>query len=126
MTIDNTRTVLLRYAGKILLIDLGLFITTALVCWLGDWRTLNHFGIGLMIVGFISFLIGGVTGFGSTEIARNPTYRYIQSVMPNSLNDRTRQNWADMMESFSFLILLVSAGLLSLAAGWVVTMIFPS
>jgi hypothetical protein len=125
MKIENTRTVLQQYAKKIILIDLGLFVVTALVCWLGGWRTFHYFGIGLMIAGFVAFLLGGVTAFGGTEIARNPTYRYIQSVMPNSLSERTRQDWVDMMDSFSFLILLVSAGLLSLLTGWVVTAICP-
>jgi hypothetical protein len=107
------------------LIDLAVFILTALVCWFGGWRTIHQFGNSLMIAGFIAFLVGGVTGFGGTEIARNPTYRYIQSVMPNSLSERTRQDWMDMMDSFSFLILLVTAGLLLMAVGWVVTTIFP-
>ena len=124
MKTENVRTVLWRYARKILLIDLLVFTITALICWVGGWRTLNHYGTGLIIAGFGAFVLGGFTAFGGLNVARDPTYRYIQSVMPNSLAERTRREWIDMMDSFSFLILLGSAGLLSMAGGWLVTIIF--
>ena len=122
---ESIRTAIWGYVRKILLIDTALIIITALVCWLGGWRTLNNYGTGLMIAGFGAIIIGGFTTFGGSQVARDPTYRYIQSVMPNSLAERTRKDWIDMLDSFSFLILLGSAGLLSMAGGWVVTMIFP-
>jgi hypothetical protein len=125
MKTEDVRTVLWRYIRKILLIDLLVFIITALICWLGGWHTLKNFGTGLMIGGFGAFILGGLTAFGGLNVARDPTYRYIQSVMPNSLAERTRGDWIDMMESFSFLILLCSAGILSMAGGWLVTIIFP-
>jgi len=125
MKTENVRMELWRYARKILLIDLLVFIITAVICWLGGWRTLNRYGTGLMIAGFGAFILGGLTAFGGLNVARDPTYRYIQSVMPNSLAERTRRDWIDVMDSFSFLILLCSAGLLSMVGGWLVTTIFP-
>ena len=125
MKTETIRSAIWRYISKILLIDLAFLIVTALVCWLGGWRTITNFGTGLMIAGFAAFILGGITAFGGTTIARDPTYRYIQSVMPNSLAERTQKDWIDMMDSFSFLILLCSAGLISMAGGWVITMIFP-
>ena len=125
MKTESIRTALWGYVRNILLIDAALIIITVLVCSLGGWRTLNHYGTGLMIAGFGAIIICGFTAFGGSQVARDPTYRYIQSVMPNSLAERTRKDWIDMLDSFSFLILLGSAGLLSMAGGWVVTMIFP-
>jgi hypothetical protein len=125
MKTENVRTVLWHYVRKILLIVLLVFIITALICWLGGWHTLNNFGTGLMIAGFGAFVLGGFTALGGYHVARDPTYRYIQSVMPNSLAERTRRDWIDMMDSFSFLILMCSAGLLSMVGGWLVTAIFP-
>ena len=125
MKTESVRTVLWRYAGQILLIVLAIFLITALVCWLGGWRTFNHFGTGLMIAGFGAIMLGGVTAFGGTQVARDPTYRYIQSVMSNSLSDRTRLDWNDLMDSFGFLIRLASAGILSMVAGGLLIMIFP-
>jgi len=125
MKAESISTVIWRYVRNILLIDLVVFIITALICWLGGWHTPNNYGTGLMIAGFGAFVLGGFTALGGLGVARDPTYRYIQSVMPNSLSERTRQDWIDMMDSFSFLILLCSAGLLSIAGGWVVTVFFP-
>jgi hypothetical protein len=124
MKTESVRTAIWGYMIRILLIDLVIFLITGLICWLGGWHAINNFGVGLIIAGFCAFVLGGVTAFGGTQIARDPTYRYIQSVMPNSLFDRTRQDWIDMMDSFSFFIHMVSAGLLSMGVGWLVTMIF--
>ena len=125
MKAESIHIVIWRYIRKILLVDLLAFILTALVCWLGGWRTLNNFGTGLMIAGFGAIVLGGFSALGGLGVARDPTYRYIQSVMPNSLSERTRKDWNDMLDSFSFLILMASAGLLSMVGGWLVTMIFP-
>ena len=125
MKTENVRTVLWRYARNILLILVAIILLTALICWLGGWRTINNYGNGLMIAGLGAIILGGFTAFGGTQIARNPTYRYVQSVMPNSLADRTRQDWVDMMDSYGFFILLASAGLLSIVCGWLVTIIIP-
>jgi len=125
MKTETIRSAIWRYASKILLVDLVVLLVTALVCWLAGLRTLNHYGTGLMIAGFVAIILGGVSALGGNQIARDPTYRYIQSVMPNSLADRTRNDWSDMMASYGFLIMMALAGLLSIAEGWVITIIFP-
>jgi hypothetical protein len=125
MKTETTRSTIWRYAIKISLVDLVVLLVTALVCWLGNFHTLNQYGTGLIIAGVVAVILGGISAFGGTQIARNPTYRYVQSVMPNSLADRTKKDWADLVDSFGFLTLMALAGFLSIVEGWVITIIFP-
>jgi hypothetical protein len=122
MKTESLRLALWRLLKKFMLVFSAICIITALICWLGGWHGLYNFGMGLMISGLCAFLLGGVTAFGGTQIARDPTYRYIQSVMPNSLSDRTRQDWTDLLDSFSFFLMMVSSGLVSMVVGWLVTL----
>jgi hypothetical protein len=123
MKVEGLSTVIWRMVRNVLLTDLVIFVLTALICWLGGWFTLRGYGNGLMIAGVMAFLLGGATGFGGATIARDPTYRYIQSVMSNSLVERTHKDWIDLMDSFSFFIQMGTAGLLSVGLGWLVTLL---
>ncbi len=118
MKTESSVFVILRLLGKILLADLIIFIIVGAVCWFGGWRTLENYGTGLMYGGIGAIMVAGLSALGGTEIARNPTYRYIQSVMSNSLSDRTKQNWLDNLESFSFFAWMGVAGILATAAGY--------
>jgi hypothetical protein len=59
-----------------------------------------------------------MSALGGHSIARDPTYRYIQSVMPNSLADRTKQDWRENFESINFLTWSGIAGIIATAAGY--------
>jgi hypothetical protein len=121
MKIESYGRAIWRLARSVLIINLVIAIVTALVCWLGGWRTLHDFGVGLMIGGFVGFVLGGASAFGGVNVASNPTYRYVQSVSPNSLHERTKQNWLDLQQSWGFFTLMIVAGILSIAAGWLIT-----
>jgi uncharacterized membrane protein YfcA len=121
MKVESISSVLWHLARTVLLIDLGVFMITALICWLAGWHTVTQYGNGLMIGGLALLLLGGVTGFGGNQIAHNPTYRYIQSVMPNRLDERSRQTWIDYLDSMRFLIFMGLAGLVSIGTGWLLT-----
>lgn len=120
MRTESAFQVILRLLGKISLVELALFIITAAICWLGGWRTRTYFGTGLMIAGMIAVVAGGISAFGGSQIAKDPTYRYIQSVMSNSLSDRTKQDWQDNLESMSFMIWAGIAGFIAAGAGYLI------
>jgi hypothetical protein len=113
--------VILRLLAKILLADLAIALVTGVICWLGGWRTRPDFGSGLMIGGILTIIAGGISAFGGGQIARDPTYRYIQSVMSNSLSERTKQDWQEYMGSISFLIWAGIAGLIVTVIGYLLT-----
>ncbi len=121
MKTESAMLVILRIMGKFLLAELVLILVTGAICWLGGWRTRIDFGTGLMIAGFIAIITGGISAFGGSQIARDPTYRYIQSVMSNSLSDRTKQDWRDNMNSVSFMIWAGVAGIIAVAVGYLIT-----
>ena len=123
MKVESYGTAIWRLVRSILIVDLLIILVTALVCWLGSWRTFHDFGVGLMVGGFVALVLGGATGLGGVNIAKNPTYRYFQSDLPNSIHERTKQNLLDLNESWGFLSLMVAAGLLSIAIGWLITIL---
>ncbi len=114
---ESVRSVIWRFVRTILLIDLAVFIIRAAVCWDGGWRTLNNFGTGLMLVGLAAWVVGIMSLAGATQIARDPTYRYVQSVYPNTLHQRTVQNWLELGESYGFVTLLGIAGIVPMGLG---------
>jgi len=123
MKVESYGTAIWRLVRSILIVDLLIILVTALVCWLGGWRTVHDFGLGLTIGGFVAIILGGATVLGGVNVAKNPMYRYFQSDLPNSLHERTKQNWLDLNESWGFLSLMVAAGLLSIAVGWLITIL---
>jgi hypothetical protein len=109
---------LLKLLGRILLSEMVLFIIVGAVCWFGGWRTLGNYATGLMYGGIGAILLGGVTAFGGNTIARDPTYRYIQSDMSNSLSERTSQDWKDNLNSINFMIWVGVAGVIAVLVGY--------
>ena len=118
MKIESSASVILRILGKILLANLILFIVVGAVCWFVGWRTMNAYATSLMYAGMGALILGGMSALGGNSLARDPTYRYIQSVMSNSLADRTKQDWRENMDSINFLTWLGIAGVIATAAGY--------
>jgi hypothetical protein len=118
MRIESSVSVILRILGKILLADLILFIFVGAVCWIFGWRTMNTFATALMYAGMGAVVLGGMSALGGNSVARDPTYRYIQSVMPNSMPERTKQDWLENIDSINFLTYSGVAGIIATAAGY--------
>jgi len=79
---------------------------------------MNTFATGLMYAGMGAMIVGGLSAFGGNSIARDPTYRYIQSVMPNSLAERTKKDWRENFDSINFLTWSGIAGIIATAVGY--------
>jgi hypothetical protein len=118
---ESSGFVFLRLLGRILLADLILFIIIGAICWLGGWRTMKDYSAGLMYGGMGALLLGGLSALGGTGMARDPTYRYIQSVMSNSLSERTKRDWQENLESISFMVWMGIAGVIAIATGYLLT-----
>lgn len=123
--IESLRSAIWRQARGMLVILLVLLGVTAVICWLAGWRSLHQYGDGLEIAGVAAILLGGLSLSGGRQMSANPTVQYIQSVSNAPLNERSRQNLADLMDSFTSLVRLGVAGLLAIGLGLAMTGLFP-
>jgi hypothetical protein len=111
-----------RFLVKILIIEIVIFIATAVICWFGGWRTLSEFGNGLIYAGIVVLVFGASSVLGATRMGRNPTSRYIHTLSMGDLHDRSRRRILDIAESNAFLILMGIVGIISIAIGtWLET-----
>jgi uncharacterized membrane protein len=90
MKIESVLSASWQYSRRFFCDRVSVMITS-MICWLCGWDSLNNFSAGLMVAGMWIIILGGFMGFWETNIACNPTYRYIQSVMPNTVSERTQQ-----------------------------------
>jgi hypothetical protein len=123
--IESVRSAIWRRVRGMLVILLVLLAATAVVCWLVGWRSLHQYGDGLEIAGVAAILLGGLSLSGGRQMAANPTVQYVQSVSNAPLNERSRQNLGDFMDSFMSLARLGVAGLLAAGLGLAITGLFP-
>jgi len=124
MKTESSASVILRLLGKIFLAVLIISLVVGVICWIGGWRTMINYATGLMYGGMGAMIVGGLSALGGVGIARDPTYRYIQSVMPNSLSERTKQDWRENMDSVNFLFWAGIAGILTAAGGYLLYIFF--
>ena len=110
-------TGILRFLRTVVLIDLGIFAVVGVACWLGGWRTVYQYGDGLSLAGAAAILIGLSSLVGGWGITRSFDYQYAQSVSQQGIAGRTQQVMKDIAQSYRFLILMSSAGVVSIAAG---------
>jgi len=121
METQSSGFVILRLLGRILLADLILFIIVGVVCWFGGWRTMEDFSAGLMYGGMGAILLAGLTALGGYGIARDSTIRYIQSAIPNWLNEGKKLDWQENLESVSFVLWVGVAGAIAIVIGYLLT-----
>lgn len=83
------------------LVELGVVLGTALVCWLGGWRTLSEYGTGLTIAGAVVFCSGWSFLMGTAKSYRN----------------RSRSATAAFVESNTLFRITTAVGAVSAALG---------
>jgi hypothetical protein len=115
---------ILRFLRTVVLIDLGIFATVGLVCWLGGWRTAYQYAGGLFWAGAAAIVIGLSSLMGGWGITRSFRYQYGQSVSEQGIYERTRQAIKDEARSYRFLILMAAVGVVSIAVGALIQTIF--
>ncbi|MCP4751977.1 MAG: hypothetical protein GY866_13870 [Proteobacteria bacterium] len=101
-----------RLMIKVLLVDLILFVFTALVCWFAEWRTQMDFGTGLVLAGVAAIFIGISTEVGRR---RNQSMLFPYS-MPATGSDRTEES--DRNQRQRTLTVMASAGIVAIASSF--------
>ena len=70
---------ILRFLRNVALINLGIFVVVGLVCWFGGWRTVTHYGNGLLLAGVAVMAVGVFSLIGGWGTTRDFTYQYARS-----------------------------------------------
>lgn len=118
MKAESFLATLAYFAKKLGLAEIAILAVTGLICWWIDWRTLADYSTALKWAGLAVIFFGMTSFFGGTTLNRNPTYLYMQSVMPNSAHDRAQQNFSDMAQGMSFTSWASLAGIITIGLGY--------
>jgi hypothetical protein len=108
---------LLRLAGVIALVALGLMVIVVAICWLAGWRTASQIGSGFTLAGIGAIAAGVLSTLGGWGVMRDPQYMYAQSVSHQDTASRTRQALGDSLRSYNLAILATGAGILCIVVG---------
>jgi hypothetical protein len=97
-----------------------------LICWLGGWRTSKDYSDGLFLAGLIAMLLGGISFLGVMGRFRNPKYTYLQTIAAKGKFDqRTRHLLAEVWDSYAFMFLMGTVGVVLMALSFFVVTIYP-
>ena len=108
---------ILRWLGKVTMI-IAIGGATALIFGLvRGWDTPAAFGTGLFFVGVAIAALGALGSVGTISFAANPDIRYIQTVSPESPDERNARYRLDLFESNALTFLFLVAGLICIIAG---------
>jgi hypothetical protein len=113
-----------RFARNIVLIELGIFALVGLVCWLGGWRTLYHYSNGLLLAGGAALALGAYSISGSWNVSRSFDYQYAASAGVERFHDSARREMKESGSNYAFVGLMCVIGLLPIAAGVLIQVVF--
>jgi hypothetical protein len=100
----------------IALIDLGLALVIALICWLAGWRSVTIYAMALMLGGAVSLGLAGLSALGSSAYITDPYYLMARSVESKPLHQRMGEDLKYIRDSWNSMTLigLISLGLIGL------------
>ncbi len=110
-------TALLRFAGRVALIDVGIFAGVGVVCWLGGWRTAGAYGTGLIVAGVGAIVLGLASVQTSWGITRSGTYQLGQTVGVDSIGESSRRAMGEVSRSYGDLVRMALIGIVPIVAG---------
>ncbi len=85
------------------------------------WRSPREYGEGLIYAGIGAFILGAASVISSLGMSRSADYQYAKSVGANSIDQNVRQAMKESKESYGFLCLMATVGLIAAVAGGIVT-----
>ena len=103
----------LGFLTAVACIDVAIFGSVALVCWLGGWCTLTHYGTGLTLVGAIAVAVGGL------DLVARVRYRNAIPAVPTTIHGRVGQLVKRMVQWYA-LLMLGTSGIVSIVFGEVI------
>ena len=99
-----------RFLRNVALLDLAILAGTALVCWLGGWRTAGDYANGLVYAGIAAMALGGLRYFASPTGAADPTAGY-HSVNLRDHHNRAQRAISESDSAFVFMVKMAVVGL---------------
>ena len=117
-------TTIWRSLKNIVFIELGIFATVGLICWLGGWRTLYQYGNGLMLAGVAILALGVYSNNGSRNIGRAFDYQYAASAGMDDAHQSVNREREDARASYAFMGLMFVVALVPIVVGILMQMVF--
>ena len=109
-------------AERILLIDLCIFASVGVICWLITARTPQHYGLGLVFTGAVCLLIGLAAVLGGVGVSMRLRDADLPvSKAPRATIYRRMDRWlTGPVGSLGFLLMMGVSGIVPLIAGWLI------
>jgi hypothetical protein len=120
---DSYGSAILRWFGKVLLIDAVSLAAVAILGLMRGWDSPAAFGTGLFYAGVAVAGLGALGTIGTTSYSGNPDIRYMQTVSPEAPLERDRRHRLDWIESFGLTVLLVTAGMVCIVLGGIISLL---
>ena len=110
--------VVVRFAGIVALIELGILIAVLVVGWLtGWWSTLDQYSQAVVWTGFLAIGLGLMSIKGHWATTRSFDYQHSLTVTNQDSWERTKWNVAESMNIHRFLFLMVTVGCICILLG---------
>jgi len=94
-----------------------IFIGAALIWWVSEWNTLYQLGTLLIIGGILAAILGMFAVSGGMRSTRSFEYQQAESAGYATGHDRAVESKQNFAETYSFMIIMGAAGLVSIVAG---------
>lgn len=112
------------YLKPVLIIVLGAALATGVVCWIIGWRTLSLYGTGLLIAGGAAVVVGALSTIGGWGTVRTFEYQFAKTAWEEDSGARLQREVDDTRESYRFLVLMSTAGLILIIVGFLLDAVF--
>ncbi|MDZ7843982.1 MAG: hypothetical protein U5K99_04165 [Anaerolineales bacterium] len=112
------------FLKPVLIIALGAALATGVVCWIIGWRTLSLYGTGLLIAGGAAVVVGALSTIGGWGSVRSFEYQFAKTAWEDDSGARLQNEVADTRESYRFLYLMSTTGLILISAGFLLDAVF--
>ncbi|MCJ7714944.1 MAG: hypothetical protein MUO54_00280 [Anaerolineales bacterium] len=113
-------TQILFILGIVIVVDLVVILVVAGIGWWAGWQTSKEFHQVIQLAGILVIGIGLLGVKGNWEGARSFDFQYSMSSTSKKRWERTQQTLTDFAQSYSFMIIMLLAGILCLVIGWLI------
>ena len=112
-----------QFVRNILIIVVVILIACALVWWVADWSSLYQYGTALIIAGILTVVIGLMGISGGIQSTRSFNYQQAESAGLETGAERAEDARRNFAEVYDFLIVMGSAGAISIVIGLIVRLV---
>jgi hypothetical protein len=120
----NKNTKFVHLLRNAVLIDLSVFVLVGLFGLVAGWRSVVDYANGLLIAGGSIIGAGALSAVGNVTITRDFSYLMSESAGVDSSPDRSHRARRDSIQSYSFLLDTVAAGIPLILIGILLNIIF--